>query len=207
MSEIIITAISAVTTIVGIIIGASIAYYYFRMQERDVFNRELYTNYQELSKELATILQDFLPLTLKYKQLEKDICIKVDQDLSAFFFKNYLTLPKSILEEICCMHACLQSNGSKIYIVDKSKSVPLIRPCEGEKEVLEFFRGITIFRTRKNWAKTYLTYKRVPQYIALRCQARHLVAMMQDCWQYTDMHSWKEQMQKKTLAKLDIIDD
>lgn len=206
MNEIIIAAITAITTIAGIIIGAVIGYYYFRRQERDVFNRELYTKYQELSKELAVILQDFLPLTLRYIHLDENICMKVDQDLSAFFFKNYLTLPMSVLEEICCMHVCLQSKGSKIYIVDKSKSIPLIRPCEEEQEVLEFFRGITIFRTRKNWAKTYITYKRVPKYITLRCQARHLIATMQDCWQYTDMHSWKEQMQKKTLAKLDIID-
>lgn len=64
-------------------------------------------------------------------------------------FRNYLALPQTVLEEINCMHACLQTKGKKIFIVDRSKPIPLIRPCEGEQEVLEFFHGTTIFRIKK----------------------------------------------------------
>lgn len=206
MNAIIITAISIIGSILCVALGSILGYYYFRKQEQDKFNMSLYVEYQKLSQELADLLHIFLPLTLRPTHYTEKMCTETDTALSAFMFRNYLTLPQTVLEEINCMHACLQTKGAKIFIVDRSKPIPLIRQCVGEKETISFFREVTIFRTKTNLAEIYMKYKRVPNYLALRCQARHLIATMQDCWQYTDMHSWKEQMQKKTLAKLDIID-
>lgn len=158
-----------------------------------------------MAQELALCMQDFLPLSLKPQGYTKETIRKADKELSTFFFKYYLILPQIVLEEISCMHACLQQNGERVYIGDRTNKIPLIRSCEHEEETLEFFKEVTIFRTKKNWAEIYLKYKRVPKYIALRCQARHVIAAMQSTWQYKDMYSWKEQMQKKTLAQIEEI--
>ncbi len=197
--------VDAIAGIGGIIIGALLGYIYFRKKEQDKFSRDMYFRYQELAKELAICLQTFLPLTLKPQGYRARICQEVDRELSSFFFKYYLILPQSVLEEISCMHACLQHNGDKIFIVDKSNEIPLIRSCEYENETLKFFEEVTIFRTKKNWAEIYLKYKRVPRYIALRCQARHAIAAMQAAWQYEDMYSWRKQMKKRSLAQMDKI--
>lgn len=204
MTNMLITSlIGAMASIIGIVIGAVLSYRYFRKKEQDKFSKELYFKYQELAQELASCLQEFLPLSLKLQGYTEETFCRVDRELSNYFFKYYLILPQSVLEEISCMHACLRQNGNKIYIVDRTKDIPFIRSCEYEKETLEFFKEVTIFRTRKNWAEIYLKYKKVPKSIALRCQARHVIAAMQSTWQYKDMYSWKEQMQKKTLAQIE----
>lgn len=186
--------------VLGTIIGGVVSFLFFRHKEEVRFNTKLYTEYQPLAQELATILQDFLVLSLHPGHYTKDVCQKIDNDLSKFFFKYYLVLPQSVLEEINCLHACLRSQGKYLYVIDKTKDVPTVRECVDTNEVISFINDVTIVSIRKSWAELYRQYQKLPDYLKLRFQARHVISKMQVVWQYKDMKAWQKEMRKKTLA-------
>lgn len=176
-----------VLTITSAISGAAVGYGIYRLKHRNNYSAQLYNEYKQMAQELAAILEDLLTLSMRPQKYSHEFCMALDKELSRFYFKYYLVLPQSVLEEMGCLHACLQTEGKYFFMVEKTKEPHVLRRCETAQEINNLFTDIALTKTR-----TYEKYTRIPNYINLKCQARHVIIVMQDCWSSKDFHRWQK---------------
>ncbi|MBQ7489561.1 MAG: hypothetical protein IJT51_03475 [Bacteroidales bacterium] len=196
--------IQFVCSLCGSILGSSgiLGLYYFLRKRKALFSETLFWEYKNIAQELANTLQDLLPLSLHPKNYTNEQCEKIDNELAKFFFKYYLILPQAVLEEINCLHACLlDKGGRRLFMVDKKERFPTLRPRKTEEEVDDLIDDVAIVKSEKSLSEMYKKYQKLPRYICIKCQARHVITVLQRYWSIKDLHLWSLQLSKTTLAQ------
>lgn len=188
--------------ILGVIIGSFLSYVFSRKESKDKFSANLFMEYKNISQELADIfkelqLQSLMPLTV-----HKGIRDKIDKELAMFLYKYYLVLPQAVIEEINCLHECLLCNGSSIFMVKQVYGLPEIQKRTTDKDVKDLLESVALIQVDgRSLFDIYNQYKRLPNSIFLKCQARHVIFVMHDCWNLSNIHKWKKQLTKMTIAQ------
>lgn len=192
--------ISAIGCIIGG--GGLVGLWFFAQKRKIKLGETLILEYKKIAQELAVVLEELLPLSLDphYYSLEK--CKDIDNALSSFFFKYYLLLPQEVLEEINCLHACLNDKENRLYIVDKNEELPTLRPMNSDKEIGALLDEVALVKRDKSLSDIYLEYKKLPRYIKLKCQARHVITILSEAWNMRDLYNWSKGLNKQTLAEI-----
>lgn len=183
--------------IIGIVVGAVAGYLISRLQNKDKYSAQLFSEYTKMAQELAAILEELLTLSLRPRKYTTDYCNTIAKELSKYYFKYYLVLSQQVLEEISCLHACLQCGGKYFFMIDRTSQYTKIRPCKKAEEINILFADIALTQTRQ-----YKEYPRIPNYITLKCQARHVITVMHNSWDYKDIHKWQKKLPKRTVFQL-----
>lgn len=190
-------------TIIGIVFGACLGYLVFRKESAARFSATLFMEYKNIAQELAEILsnlklQSLMPLGLTDNEYKR-----IDDELGLFFYKYYLVLPQQVLEELNCLHECLLSHGKQTYVVKYENAIPTVQPRISDDEVSELMREVAIVKTKRNLFDIYQRYGRLPRFIFLKCQARHVITVMYDCWNLSNIHEWEKRLPKQTISQIE----
>lgn len=189
------------TSIVCVALGACLSYIFFRKQNQDKLSVSLFTKYQNIAQELAGILKDLLPLSLTIQNYTTIQCNRIDKALGEFLYKYYLILPPPVLEEINCLHECLLCRGKNAFIIKTENELPVLQKRSTDEEIKSLLEEVAIVTTKKGLFNIYKQYKRLPRSIYLKCHARHVIKVLNDCWNLSDIHEWKNKLHKKTIAQ------
>ena len=173
-------------------------YLIFRIKQRNTYSEKLFNDYIQMEQELALILEDLLTLSMWPCDCNTKFCNTIDNALSNYYFKYYLVLPQKVLEEISCLHACLQCEGENLYMVDRTKETPVLRPRETKEEKNNLFKNIALIET-----KLIEQNIRIPNYLVLKCQARHIISVMHDSWKPEDFQRWQKKLPKRTVLQIE----
>lgn len=182
-----------IISVTGVVFGLIV----FKEKQRDNYSAKLFNDYKQMAQELATILEDLLTLSMLPRDYSIEYCRSVDNELSKYFFKYYLLLPQHVLEEINCLHSCLQCRGKYFYMIDRKGDVPVLRQCKTTKEFNDLFTDVALIET-----KLLDRYDLIPRHLALRCQARHVITVMHNCWDYKVYHKWQRKLPKRTVFQI-----
>lgn len=188
-------------TLVGIVLGAVLAYLFSRKGSMDDLNKTLLTEYKNISQELAEILKDILTLSLKPEKISAEKCKEIDISLGDFVFRHFLVLPQPVLEEINCLHVCLTCGGKKAYIVKHEGSLPVLQPRASDDDIKNILEDVAIVTTRRTLFDIYKKYGKLPQSVILKCQARHVMIVMNEHWNLSRFNEWAKSLPKTTIAK------
>lgn len=173
---------------------------FFYMRKRKInFSEALFMEYKNTAQELAEVLKDVLPLSLNPQNYTEEQCDKIDNELANWFFKNYLVLPQSVLEEINCLHACLRDKKGGLYMIDRTHKHPILRQRKTETEITSLLGDVAIVRKKRSLSDIYRQYHKLPRYIYIKCQARHVITVLDREWNLKDMHIWSVRRKKQTL--------
>ncbi len=187
------------TGIVVLVAGAVVGYFISKLQHRDDYSEKLFNDYIQMEQELALILEDLLTLSMWPCDCNTKFCNTIDNALSKYYFKYYLVLPQEVLEEISCLHACLQCGGEELYMVDRTKETPVLRPRKTEEEKNKLFKNIALIETKLIKQNKI----RIPNYLILKCQARHVISVMHDSWKPEDFQRWQKKLPKRTILQIE----
>ncbi len=195
--------ISEITgTIIGIVIGAIMAYLFSRRENKDKIRALLFTEFKNISQELAEVLQDVLYLSLMPDVIPKTKCKEIDRVLSNFAFKYMFILPRPVLEEINCLHVCLMVGGNKTYIVKQQNGLPVLQPRTSDEDIKSLLDEVALVTTKRNLFAIYKNYGRLPNSVLLKCQARHVMVVMKECWKMSDVYNWEKELSTMSIAKI-----
>ena len=143
-------------------------------------------------------MEAFYPIKHTKEELKS-----VEENLSSFYFKYYLILPQSVLEEIQCLHLCLHYNGHRIFMPVRGSSGNTIKHLDKKEELESLVKDS--FLTHRTDKKAILRFHELyPERTAdifLRYQARHLITVLNENWNIEKLHSWKNTLGKETIAK------
>lgn len=201
MEEFLLEFSGFISGLIGIVLGTFLSYIFFRKQNKDKYSASLFAEYKNIAQELAEILKDLLTLTLMPQKYSVEQCNEIDKTLGEFFFKYYLILPQPVLEEINCLHRCLLCGGKNIFIIKKEKNLPVLQICSKEEDIKALLEDVALVTSKRNLFEIYQINKRLPHCLNLRCQARHVITTMHDCWNLSNINKWEKQIPKKTIAK------
>lgn len=181
-------------------LGAITAYLFSRRKNTDDFSATLFAEYRHIAQELAEILTDLHLQSLMPQEFSVKECKEIDNELGVFLYKYYLVLPQQVIEEINCLHECLLCKGNRLFIIKQKNGVPIVQPRNND-EVQQLIEDVAIVTTGKTFADLYQRYKKLPNSIYLKCQARHVLTVMHDCWNLSNIHEWKKRLPKETIAQ------
>ena len=188
--------------IVGAILGACLSYVFFRRKSRDGFSATLFMEYKNIAQELAVIFKELQLQSLMPLAVNKGVCDKIDKDLAVFLYKYYLVLPQAVIEEINCLHECLLSDGNSIFMVKQENGLPEIQKRITDEDVKDLLESVALIQVKgRSLFDIYKRYKKLPNSIFLKCQARHVIFVMHDCWNLSNIYEWKKQLTKMTIAQ------
>jgi len=188
-------------SLAGLLFGAVIGYYFSRRKSKDKFRTTLFAEYKKIAQELAIILKDILQLSLIPEKIPAEKCKEIDKALGDFVFKYFLVLPQDVLQEINCLHVCLVCGGTKTYVVKKMKGKPVLLPRTTDKDVKNLLEGVAIVTTKRSLFDIYKEYGKLPKSVLLKCQARHVMVVMNNKWKPSKIYKWERILPKKTLDK------
>ena len=201
--EILVAIIGLLGVLIGSILGCTLGYFFSKKQSKDEFNANLFFKYQNITQELVDILQGILSLSFYPIKHTKEELKSVEENLSSFYFKYYLILPQSVLEEIQCLHLCLHYNGHRIFMPVRGSSGNTIKHLDKKEELESLVKdSFLTHRTDKNAIlRFHELYPERTADIFLRYQARHLITVLNENWNIEKLHSWKNTLEKETIAK------
>lgn len=188
-------------TLLGLILGGVMGYYLSRRKSKDEFRASLFAEYRKIAQELATILKDVLQLSLIPEKITAEKCNEIDKALGDFVFKYFLVLPQDVLQEINCLHVCLVCGGTKTFVVKKMKGKPVLLPRATDRDVKNLLDGVALVTTKKSLFDIYKEYGKLPKSVLLKCQARHVMVVMNNKWKPSKIYKWERILPKKTLDR------
>lgn len=190
-------------TIIGLALGAFLGHFFFRKESKDKFSAALFEEYKNIAQELAEILSKLKLQSLMPLSLTDNECQTIDDELGIFFYKYYLVLPQQVLEELNCLHECLLCRGEKTFVVKYEHAVPIVQPRISDDEVRDLIREVALVTKNRGLFDIYQRYKRLPRFVNLKCQARHVITVMHDCWNLSNIHEWEKRLPKQTISQIE----
>lgn len=119
--------LSGVFSLLAIIVGGLLGYLVAHKGRNEELCISLIKEYENVVQELCVILDELLTLSTMPKHYSANQCKDIDNALEKFFFKYYIILPQPVLEEIYCLHGCLQYQGAYSFVIKRRKKCQCCR--------------------------------------------------------------------------------
>lgn len=194
-----------ICSLIGAFLGSGgvIGFFFYRRKRRAEYDETLFAEYKSIAQELVEILKDLLSLSFIPNNYSDKQLNEIAENLSHFYYKYYLVLPQSVLREIQCLHSCLHRKGERLfdYYKDEKSQFYVQRWIRDEKKQIEFMKDTSIM-LRSNVNAILRLYRKHPDRIHdtfLKCQARHVIIVLDREWNIKDMHKWSIRRKKQTL--------
>lgn len=194
----------AVIGLLGTIAGYFIGYIVARKKGKDDVSVSLFQEYRDVAGELESILQDLLSLSFLPKHYSESQLKIIADNLSAFYFKNYMILPQAVLEEMQCLYTCLHHNGKRMYMVGRDEFGNKVQREIKKPNQFEYLLKDTSIMMRTSERAIRILYKNHPEKLKdayLNFQARHVITVMHDCWNIKRIYTWKKDLTKDTIVQ------
>lgn len=203
MNESILLALIGVfSALLGTILGACLSYYFnvrkmYKNKNAD-YCMNIFEIYNRAASEIIQLLTPMVSLSLRTKYISCKQMEEWKKELSDIYFKYYIYLPQDVLNEINCLHSCLQTNGKKIfYVEDKYR----IKPC-GKNEVINLFEDTALIGGEReriiNIVNVY-SAERFKVSLKINLQARRVIRIIAKNFEDKTIDSWSAFLKKETI--------
>lgn len=191
--------------LIGAILGSSgvIGLIFYLKKRTAEYNETLFNEYKNIAQELADVLKDLLTLSFIPSNYTEEQLNNIAQNLSAFYYKYYLVLPQSVLLEIHCLYSCIHHKGRSLYtpVMDQNEHVYVQRSLKLKNDQIKFIKdaSLVLRYNEKIIDRFYKKFSDRKSDTFLKCQARHVIVVLDREWNLKDIHKWAELRIKQTL--------
>lgn len=196
--------VASLTSAVGVLLGIMLGYI-FDIKKSDKkhsvkYNISIYNEYKKVSAEIITTLTPMTSLSLKQRGISQAQISDWRKTISTLYFKYYTYLPQTVLNEINCLHSCLQTEGRKLFYV---KDGNIIIEC-GKKEAMEIFEDTALVGgERERIAKIVesSSLEDLSESLKINLQARRVIRMTAAIFENRGIEQWNKILKKETLLQ------
>ena len=197
--------IKALSPLIGVILGAFIGYALDickNNKKRNAdYNMAIIDMYKEISSEIIETISPLASLSLRHRSFTSEQLDEWRKKISELYFKHYTYLPQSVLNEMNCLHSCIQTGGKKLYCVKNGNE---IKPCEKE-DVVDLFDDTALVggeRERiKDLVETY-SVDRLSESLKINLQARRVIRVVAAIFENSTINEWNTMLKKETLLQM-----
>lgn len=196
--------VASLTSAAGVLLGIVLGHI-FDIKKSDKkhsieFNISIYNEYKKVSAEIISTLTPMTSLSLKQRGISQTQMSDWCKAISTLYFKYYTYLPQIVLNEINCLHSCLQTEGRKLFYV---KDGNIIIEC-GKKEAMEIFEDTALVGgERERIAKIVesSSLEDLSESLKINLQARRVIRVTAAIFENRGIEQWDKILKKETLLQ------
>ena len=197
--KLVLVLISGVT---GILFGYISSILIERFKRRMDYHKELFFLFQKVTDNLNVTLSQMASFNVSFNSINKEKLETLKKEVSTMYFRYYNLLPQDILNELNCLHSCLQSNGELMYFIDSNNTLQKAKDSD-----FRFFEEISNNLTLVNNTRklhdiiTKHGIGSLPPDIKINFQARKVIRKIDDFLSIRNVFDWTERISKTTFYK------
>ena len=189
---------NVVILLIGIILGHIFDIRKANKRENFEYNLSIYNEYKRVSAEIIEAVTPLTSLGLKPRGLSSEQLSVWSKNISELYFKYYTYLPQIVLNEMNCLHSCLQSGGRRIFCIKDKK----ILDCE-KNDAKELFRDTAIVGEKKEIKDVIESHslKELSESLKINIQARRVIRVVAAIFEGRTIEQWNTILKKETLLQ------
>lgn len=194
--------LASVTSVVGVLIGIILGHIFdirkANKRENFEYNLSIYNEYKRVSAEIIEAVTPLTSLGLKPRGLSSEQLSVWSKNISELYFKYYTYLPQIVLNEMNCLHSCLQSRGRRIFCIKDNK----ILDCE-KNDAKELFRDTAIVGEKKEIKDVIESHslEELSESLKINIQARRVIRVVAAIFEGRTIEQWNTILKKETLLQ------
>lgn len=194
--------LASVTSVVGVLIGIILGHIFdirkANKRENFEYNLSIYNEYKRVSAEIIEAVTPLTSLGLKPRGLSSEQLSVSSKNISELYFKYYTYLPQIVLNEMNCLHSCLQSRGRRIFCIKDKK----ILDCE-KNDAKELFRDTAIVGEKKEIKDVIESHslEELSESLKINIQARRVIRVVAAIFEGRTIEQWNTILKKETLLQ------
>ncbi len=197
-TSVLVAVIGVLGTLSGIFIGGFLDFCKNHKSRNLDYNMKIFETYRQTASEIIEMLSPMVSLSLHHKNFPPEQLTEWKKRLSYLYFKNYTYLPQEVLNEINCLHSCLQYNGEKIFCIKDGFNIV---ECDNE-DALELFEDTALVGSERTRIETMIREYSVEKFapsLKINLQARRTIRVIGKIFESKTVKSWNAILKKETL--------
>lgn len=196
--------LASVTSAVGVLIGIVLGYI-FDIRKADKrhnteYNIFVYNEYKKVSAEIIEAITPLTSLSLRPRGFSSEQLLTWRKNISELYFKHYTYLPQIVLNEINCLHSCLQSEGRKIFCIKDGNK---IMECE-KSDAIALFEDTALVGGERDRIVNMIgsrSLEELSESLKINLQARRVIRVVAAIFEGRTIEQWKTILKKETLLQ------
>lgn len=197
--------ISALSSVLLLVLGAFIGYVFdvrknYKKKHTD-YNMTIFDIYRGVSAEIIEELTPLASLSLRPRGFTAEQLDEWRKKISELYFKHYTYLPQVVLNEMNCLHSCIQSGGKNLYCIKNGNEIKI---CT-EEDAVDLFDDTALVGSERKRIKDMIdeyTIERLSESLKINLQARRVIRMVAAIFEDKTINDWDTILKKETLLQI-----
>lgn len=197
--------INVLSPVVCLVLGAVLAYVLdvrknYKKKHSD-YNMTIFDIYRDASAEIIEELTPLVSLSLKPRGFTAEQLDEWRKKISELYFKHYTYLPQVVLNEMNCLHSCIQSGGKDLYCIKNENEIKI---CT-EEDAVDLFDDTALVGSERKRIKELIemySIERLSESLKINLQARRVIRMVAAIFEDKSINDWDTILKKETLLQV-----
>lgn len=197
--------INVLSPVVCLVLGAFIGYVLdirknHKKKHAD-YNMIIFDIYKSASAEIIESITPLASLSLKPRGFTGEQLEEWRKKISELYFKHYTYLPQIVLNEMNCLHSCIQTGGKDLYCIKNENEIKI---CTKEDVVDLFDDTALVGGERERIGKLIDEYSidRLSESLKINLQARRVIRIVSAIFEDKTINDWNAILKKETLLQV-----
>ena len=197
--------INVLSSVVCLVLGTFIGYVLdirknYKKKHTD-YNMTIFDIYRDTSAEIIKELTPLVSLSLRPRGFTAEQLNEWRKMISELYFKYYTYLPQTVLNEINCLHSCIQSGGKNLYCIKNENEIKI---CTKQDAIDLFDDTALVGSQRKRIKKVIDEYsiERLSESLKINLQARRVIRIVAAIFEDKTINDWETILKKETLLQV-----
>mgnify|MGYP006367791213 CR=1 FL=1 len=197
--------INVLSPVVCLVLGAFIGYVLdirknHKKKHAD-YNMIIFDIYKSASAEIIETITPLASLSLKPRGFTIEQLEEWRKKISELYFKHYTYLPQIVLNEMNCLHSCIQTGGKNLYCIKNENEIKI---CTKEDVVDLFDDTALVGGERERIGKLIDEYSidRLSESLKINLQARRVIRIVSAIFEDKTINDWNTILKKETLLQV-----
>lgn len=195
---------SAVGVLVGIVLGHIFDIRKADKKHNTEYNISVYSEYKKVSAEIIEAITPLTSLSLRPRGFSSEQLLTWRKNISELYFKYYTYLPQVVLNEINCLHSCLQSEGRKIFCIKDGNKITV---CE-KSDAIELFEDTALVGGERDRIVEMIesrSLEELSESLKINLQARRVIRVVAAIFEDRTIEQWNTILKKETLLQTSFL--
>lgn len=163
------------------------------------YNMTIFEEYKKTSTEIIETIIPLTSLSLRHRGFDPEQLEEMRKKISDLYFKYYTYLPQVVLNEINCLHSCVQSGGKNLYVVKNDVEIKICAEEDAESllESTALISNEEIIRLIKIYP-----ISRFSESLKINLQARRVIHTVAAIFRDKTINDWDTILRKETLIQI-----
>lgn len=197
--------INVLSPIVCLVLGTFIGYVLdirknYKMKHTD-YNMTIFDIYRGASAEIIKELTPLVSLSLKHRGFTAEQLNEWRKIISELYFKHYTYLPQIVLNEMNCLHSCIQSGGKDVFCIKNDNEIKI---C-AEEDVIDLFDDTALVGSERKRIKELIyeySIEQLSESLKINLQARRVIRIVAAIFEDKTINDWDTILKKETLLQV-----